>query len=413
MTRRVLIVSYYFPPLGLAGVTRPVQLFSRLAHYGYECDLLTVKPVAYFAYEPELLIGLDQTRIHRAGSYDPQRIMYVCGIRTLPATSHAASAQIATSIFPDSKRGWIGPAVRLGTKLVRRRGIDIVLSTSPPISAHVVARRIVAKTDTKWVADFRDLWTTMPIEDSYRSGERIERGKRLLTEIQKSATTITAVNRSVADYVGAKTVITNGYDPENAHQWSSQPELRGFVIGLLGTFNELLPVEPLLKCLMKVREKSPAAFARIRLLQVGRVDRAWLPAQLKAYGLDESCEIMGLQSRTRSVELLNAASMFYLGVKRGWGDRITTARIYDLLASGRPILAYAEKMSEISTVLSAAPNSMTFTEDTLGNASEYVADLIERQSKMQLMLNPIPGYADAYSWENIAAQFAALFDRIV
>ncbi|MCK4574663.1 MAG: glycosyl transferase family 1, partial [candidate division Zixibacteria bacterium] len=63
--KRVLLVCYYFPPLGGAGVGRPLSLFRYLPQFGYECDLLTVKPVAYRGYEPELLEGLDQSRIYR------------------------------------------------------------------------------------------------------------------------------------------------------------------------------------------------------------------------------------------------------------------------------------------------------------------------------------------------------------
>ena len=67
MNGRVLLICYYFPPLGLGGVGRPLNLFKRLPNHGWECDVLTVKPVLYRAYEPELLDGLDQSRISGRG----------------------------------------------------------------------------------------------------------------------------------------------------------------------------------------------------------------------------------------------------------------------------------------------------------------------------------------------------------
>ncbi len=411
MTRRVLLICYYFPPLGLAGVTRPLQLFRRLVNHGYECDILTVKPVAYHAYEPELLEGLDESRIHRSGSRDPQRMMYLCGIRSISVRSTSAAQSLKSSIFPDSKRGWIGPAVTLGLRLMGERRYDFLLSTSPPISTHVVAQRLASKTGVKWVADFRDLWTTETIDASYRKASLAERGHRLLNEIRSGAASMTAVNRSVADYVGASNVITNGFDPEIARLWSAGGDQHRFTIGLLGTFNDLLPLEPLLESLAALREKTPPAFARVRLLQVGRVDRVWLAKQLEKYDLASLCEMHGLQSRQRTVEILSACSLFYLGVQPGWGDRITTARVYDLLASGRPILAYARSTSELASLLTGATGCRTFSEETVGEATDFIAKLIARSAGGQLCFEPCPEYARPYSWDNVAAQFAALFDR--
>jgi len=411
--RRVLIVCYYFPPLGLAGVTRPLQLYSRLAKLGYECHVLTVKPVTYYAYEPELLIGLNQSGIHRAGSRDPQRLMYLCGMRTVSDRSTDTARRLKSSIFPDSKRGWIRPAVRLGRKLIKEQRYDLLLSTSPPISAHVVASKLAAETGVKWVADFRDLWTTESIEESYGHADMVERGRLLLNEIESKAASITAVNRSVAEYVGASNVITNGFDPVHAKLWSATPDRSRFVIGLLATFNDRLPVEPLLNCMTNLREKVPSIFHRIRLLQVGRVDREWLATQLKGYDLANLCDMHGLQSRARTVDLLSASSLFYIGVQPGWGDRITTARVYDLLASGRPILAYAKQTSELASLLAGVTDGRTFTEDSISEATDFIRELAARHADGELRFEPIPEYAKPYSWDIVAAQFAALFDRIL
>ncbi len=142
MKARVLLVAYYFPPLGMAGVGRPLNLFKHLPSFGYDCDLLTVKPVAYRKYEPELLDGLDLSRIYRAGSFDPQRIMYLLGIRQVNPRTIARGSAVGEKLFPDSKIGWVRPAVRLGKKLHARNQYAAVISTSPPISSHLVGMRL-------------------------------------------------------------------------------------------------------------------------------------------------------------------------------------------------------------------------------------------------------------------------------
>lgn len=413
MKRRVLIICYYFPPLGLAGVTRPLQLFRRLAKHDYECHVLTIKPVAYYAYEPELLSELDQSRIHRSGSSDPQRLMYLCGVRRVPGRSTGTARRLRSSIFPDSKRGWIGPAVRLGLKLNREQKYDLLLSTSPPISAHVVALRLAARTGVKWVADFRDLWSTQSIEDTYSNASMVRRGRRLLGDLKSVAASVTAVNGSIAEYLGTSNVITNGFDPDHAKLWNASPDSDRFIIGLLGTFNDQLPIEPLLNCLAALREKNASSFQRVRLLQIGRVDKDWLVKQLDKYNLTDCCDIRGLQSRARTVELLSAASLFYLGMQHGWEDRITPARVYDLLASGRPILAYTRPGSELSLPVAKMTVSMTFTETNASEATEFIGKLAAKHACGELLFEPVPEYARPYSWDNVAAQFAALFDRIL
>src|SRR5512140_2538291 len=166
---KVLLICYYFPPLGLAGVTRPLNLFKYLPQHGYDCDVLTVKPVAYRKYEPELLQGLDASRIHRAGSRDPQRLMYLLGIREVNPKTIERGGSLGESLFPDSKVGWVAPAVRLGKRLYRQNSYRAIISTSPPISSHLVGMKLAEQLGVPWVADFRDFWTLRPIEQSYQS----------------------------------------------------------------------------------------------------------------------------------------------------------------------------------------------------------------------------------------------------
>ncbi len=116
--KHILIICYYFPPLGLAGVRRPLALLKKMTALGHSVDILTVKPVTYFVYEPELLKGLDLSRIFRAGSTDPQRIMYLLGKRTITPGGAKSAKGMSPGIFPDSKKGRVRPAIKLGRTLV-------------------------------------------------------------------------------------------------------------------------------------------------------------------------------------------------------------------------------------------------------------------------------------------------------
>jgi len=131
---RALLICYYFPPVGGAGINRPLGMVRHLPENGVDCDVLTVKPIAYCVMEPELLDGLDESRIHRAGSTDPLRLLYLAGVHRLGRGSARRARPASRRLFPDSKIGWVRPAIRLGADLLKSAKYDIIMSTSPPIS---------------------------------------------------------------------------------------------------------------------------------------------------------------------------------------------------------------------------------------------------------------------------------------
>ncbi len=413
MTRRVLLVSYYFPPLGLGGITRPLHLFKLLPSFGYECDVLTVKPVLYHAYEPELLMDLDRNRIHRSGSRDPQRLLYLCGVRKMSRRVHAGAESARERFFPDSKIGWVGPATRLGKRIIRSRKIDLIISTSPPISAHLIGMRLSQETGIPWVADFRDFWGSYPVEQSFERPESVDKGKTLLKQIVGAVKAVITVNRSIADYLGCGEVITNGFDSELAKRWRTPAAGSEFTIGLLGTFNDDLPVEPLFRVLAELRSRSPHDFERLRLKQVGRVDQVWLESLLKKYELTGICTSHGLQPRDRTVYLLSEASMFYIGLNPGKETDILPGRMFDMLASGRPVLAYVPTESEIGRLIEQSHNGFCFGDATIQSAADYLQNCLMRASMQTLTVEPLPPYATPYSWDTLVEKYARLLDRIV
>jgi len=232
---RVLLVCYYFPPLGGAGVNRPLQLFRGFPKFGFECDVLTVKPVTYRVYEPELLTNDAPGRIYRSGSRDPQRLMHILGMRKLKDETIDRGRTVSNKFFPDSKIGWVKPAIRLGRTIADNRHYKAIVSTAPPISTHLVAMRPAAEFKLPWIADFRDLWTALPIEGSYSSDGAEKKARRLLRKIGKGTAGITAVNTTVADYVGASAVIPNAFDSGLASLWRKPDPESTFTIGVLGT----------------------------------------------------------------------------------------------------------------------------------------------------------------------------------
>lgn len=410
--KRVLLVCYYFPPLGGAGVGRPLALFKQFPRFGYECHVLTVKPVAYRSYEPELLDGLDTRRIYRSGSYDPQRLMYLVGVRKVTDAAINRGKKLSNRFFPDPKIGWVRPAVKLGRVLAENRHYNFIISTSPPISIHLAAMKLAEEFDIPWIADFRDYWTGYKAENWFDRKRQIDRALSLLHDITDRASIVTAVNLAIVDYLQTGKAIFNGYDDERARSWTLPPDSRNFVIGVLGTLDELRPVEPLFKLLAALRKEAYRAFDKVRLLQVGQVNVAGFETLLDRYGLRDRTDLRGIRSRTDTIAILSQASLMYVGLSAPRENDIVPGRIFDMLASGRPIMAYVPKGSVIESLVKESGNGFCWTDDSLPGAVGYLRRQIELSGGKELLIRPLPPYATRFSAEKMVERFVDVMETL-
>ncbi len=415
MNKRVLMICYYFPPLGGAGVGRPLSLYRYLPEHGCECDVLTVKPVTYRVYEPELLEGLSTERIYRSGSNDPQRLMYMFGFRRVKDSTIRRGRRASGRFFPDPKIGWVRSASKLGRILCENRSYDALITTSPPMSCHLVGQKLSAEFKVPWVADFRDFWTSHKIEDVFDSPARIERAWALVEKIKADATAVTVCNGAIAEYLKTGEVVYNSYDPVAAEGWKVPGNGDDFVIGLLGTFDDIVPVEPLFKVLARVRRKDPGLFKRIRIEHVGRIDSAWLETQLREYDLKARFVSHGYHSKRESSGILSSSSLVYLGLGSRKEEGIVPSRLFDLFASGRPILASVSENGESGRLILPTENGGCFNADSerdVDSAADYVITLLRLNQAGDLKIVCRPEYARKYTAENMAAQFARIIKAL-
>ncbi|MBU8932933.1 MAG: hypothetical protein KOO62_02890 [candidate division Zixibacteria bacterium] len=411
--RRILLICYYFPPLGGAGVSRPLALFKHLPECGWDCHVLTVKPVVYRAYEPELLSELNTSGVYRAGSHDPQRLMYLLGIRQVKASTIARGKVASDRFFPDSKVGWVRSAIGLGRDLLNNRVYHAIASTSPPMSSHLVARKLAREFSIPWVADFRDYWTAYRAEDFYDSQPRkIRRARKLLTAIKKETVAITAINDSIGEYVGATDIIYNSFDRDLARLWKLPPTTGDYFIGLLGTLNDIYPVRPLLRVLSSLRTAHPELFALVKMIQVGLFDKDWLLPQLEEFDLVEKFELLGFQKRAETIGLLSQTSLLYVGLPSVREKGFSTGRIYTMLSSGRPILAAVPPQGEIARLLAPSGNGFCYFGDTEDMAVSWLADQILQWGRGESAVRLEPDYARPYASDSMAMKFADVLDKL-
>jgi glycosyltransferase involved in cell wall biosynthesis len=359
--KKVLIISYYFPPLGMGGVQRITKFVKYLPESGWKPYVLTVKDVEYIAKDRSLLNDLtDQARITRTGSFDPLRIQFllknILGSRDeeVARESLKKSGLLSWLFFPDNKVGWIPFALKKGLSVCRREKIDLIFSTSPPPSAHLTAYLIKRATKIPWIADFRDPWIGYKLE-RYPTQLHLLLKKRLEKTIITNADKVVAANPIIKGELEKTNprkenlcLIDQGYDEEDFENFRPvAPEK--FTIGYLGTFSQDCNPEPFFCALGELISENLVPKKKIGLKHVGGSLQIDMRKMAQKYGLQEILETKGYISHKDALNQMENVSVLLLVTSDD--PCVFPAKVFEYLRLGKPILGIVPQDSEMAKLL--------------------------------------------------------------
>ncbi|MCP4567702.1 MAG: glycosyltransferase family 4 protein [FCB group bacterium] len=352
MARRVLVIAYYFPPLGMGGVQRMAKLAKYLPEFGYDVTVLTVKDIRYPAYDKSLLDDLpDSVEIIRSGSCDPARLARFLPFSFRPGKKLSLAAKNKGGLWPDSKIGWKKSALKTARRLIEAQPPDMIISSSPPITAHLVAMELKEQYGLPWVADFRDIWESRPPEDLYREQKLIDKSNDLLKNIADNADAVTTVNTTIATRLNSKArVIMGGYDVDDMGDIAADREDSKFVFCYLGTVGPLQPMEPFFEAVRQASAADLEFAARASFRIIGVNDPEWIMQAAARFGLDKQVELIGYLPHREALAQASSASVSILSVPAGYSE-ISTGKIFDLLALPMPILASVPTQGEAEKLI--------------------------------------------------------------
>ncbi len=244
--------------------------------------------------------------------------------------------------FPDEHRRWIGPAITLGGKVMQREEIQAILSSSSPVSAHIIARRLKDRFGVRWVADLRDLWSQ---NHNYPYG-RVRRWVESILERRtlRHADVVTTVSEPLAAMLSCQLgrhveVITNGYDPRLVNA-APAAVTRLFTITYTGQiYEKMQDPSKLLKAVRELIDKGELDESDIGIRFFGSPS-GMLEAAIKAYGLEDVARQFGPVPGPEAVHRQRESQLLLL---LNWEDPlqkgIYTAKLFEYLAARRPIIA--------------------------------------------------------------------------
>jgi glycosyltransferase involved in cell wall biosynthesis len=370
---RLLLVSHHFPPMGGAGVQRALKFARYLGDFGVavtvlagddpdylqDASLLSELPPAVAVHRVPHRTLLQRTMaLRRGGTAGPAAPAAPARASVAPASPSAPGVRWRDAVlagwaalqWPDERGGWARAAEAVGQRLLRERGHDVVMSTSPPVAAHALACRLARRAGLPWVADWRDLWTDNP---SYaRPAWRWALDQRLERRWHERADGIVTVTPSWQRLLRARApaatpvaFVPNGYDEAD---FASAPEPASadgcWRLVHVGTLYAHQTPLPLLEAAERMLAAEPGLQARLRLRLVGAVGSRFAPA-LSAFEArwPGVIEATGAVGHAEAVAEMQRADALLLLVGGGAAARgVLPGKLFEYLRAGRPMLVVGE-----------------------------------------------------------------------
>jgi len=393
---RVLIITYYWPPSGGAGVQRWLKFSKYLPQSGWEPVILTVDP-EYAAY-PSSDASLEKdvpesTLVYRTKATDWFRF-YRSDKSKVPSAGFATNKDdslkgkisrfIRGNFFiPDPRRGWNRYAFRKACELIEQKGIKHVITTSPPHSTQLMGLKLKKKyPGIKWIADLRDPWTEIYYYDLFYPtflSRKIDRNYE--RSVLKNADIITTVGPSLGEKFesivpGVRErikIVHNGFDESDFENVSaSTPEK--FTISYTGTISESYPVEGFVKALQKVI----AGGIDISLKFTGYISDVHRERFISALG-NGRLEFISYSDHNIAVRNMLSSSLQLLILPKDPDNRIfLPGKLFEYIASGKPILCLGPTDGDSAGILEKGGFGKCFDYDDIVGVSDFIIRSVQK-----------------------------------
>lgn len=357
--RDVLIVAYYFPPLGGIGSVRMSGFARHLPEYGWRVTVLAPAGPAQ-PVDPD--VHFPEEQVVRSRSVEISRIgkqVLQAGGETGPARARGIRRAIQKAArryvyFPDAQIGWYYPAVKAGREAMRANPFDAIFSSAFPVTGHLIGRRLHRASGVPWVAEWRD-----PFSDLLDAGAVNRwRARHLERSVAREASALVMPTPSWAQTHSERwnrpvTTITNGWEERvTAHA----PDRGNFVLAHLGTlYPQWQDLTGLWEAIRRLADAGEPGVDRVLFIGEPQVE---VREQLAARGLTARVEITGLLPQREAWERLRGVGALLLAGPRdnrpelrGW----SSGKMFEYLASDLPIIFVGDLGTDAARLLEQYP----------------------------------------------------------
>lgn len=424
--KKLLIITYYFPPAGGPGVQRWLKFVKYLPEFG-------VQPIVYVPENPTYPIideGLvsqisDKVIVLKNKILEPYQLASVFSKNKTKKISSGIFPQKKKQTFldktflwvrgnlfiPDARVLWVKPSVSYLEKYIRENNIDTIVTSGPPHSLHLIGLELKEKLNVKWFADFRDPWTTIGYHKALRlSNYAAKKHKKLESKVLNTADTIIVTSKTTKVEFEAITnkpisVITNGYDIENVEKQTLDTK---FTLAHIGSFLSDRNPPFLWECLVELLQEIPDFKTHLEIKLIGAVSQEVLDA-ISQFNLTEYLNLLGYVSHHEAIAHQKKSQVLLLiEINSEDTKSIIPGKLFEYMVSNRPIIAIGPQGSDFADIIKETNTGVFFDYSEKAKLKSVILDFYNQFLEGKLQSNGVG--LQQYSRKNLTKQLAQLIN---
>lgn len=432
MKKRVLIITYYWPPSGGVAVQRVLKFSKYLRDFNWEPVIYTVSNGEFPEIDYSLMSEIpDGVEVLKTKIWEPYSLYKIITGKKKRVGIHrneiksGGKISVAESIsiwirgnlfIPDTRFLWIKPSFSYLKKRVDKKNFQAIISTGPPHTNHLIAIKLSRFTGIPWLADFRDPWTTMDYYKDLKLTRFADRRHHLLElRVLTSASAVTVVGRLMKDEFEGKgsrrvEMITNGFDESDFRDTYVKLDSE-FSIVHVGSFLKRRNPVSLWAAIAKLKEENHPLIKNLKIKLIGRVDLSILDS-IAHYGIDEFFIHIPFIPHNEVLHFLKSAQILLLPIDDFDGAKwVLTGKLFEYMASRRPVLCIGPLDGDAASIINETGIGETFGFDDREGLMSYLIRQYDLYlaNKLELEKN---SDVSMYSRRELTRKIAQLLDEI-
>jgi hypothetical protein len=398
---KVLIITYYWPPAGGSGVQRWLKFVKYFRDFDIEPVVYTVENPKYPILDESLQKDIPKgIEILKQPIFEPNSILSFFGkkktesagfLNPTPSFYGKILQYIRANYFiPDARKFWINPSVKYLKKDISKNNIDVIITTGPPHSMHLIGLKLKQQLGVKWIADFRDPWTEIDyFHQLPLSKIAINKHHFLEQEVLLNADKVLVVgntmNKNYAKFNNNVVTITNGFDGEII---SAETNLDSkFTITHIGLMNADRNPKMLWEVLAEIISENKDFSKDFKLKLIGKVDASVIDV-ITTNNLDNNVELIAYVSHNEVIEYQKKSQVLLLLLNNVPSAKgIITGKVFEYLMVNRPILAIAPKDGDLAEILNETNAGTVVDFEDSTTLKNTILELYSKYKKGNLSVN--------------------------
>lgn len=421
---KVLVIAYYFPPMGLSGVQRTLKFVKYLKQYNWEPTVITTEKVAYFAHDEYLQKEVDETgiRVIRVGGSEPNSLLSKQGTIKLPSefVRKTFNRISQTFLIPDNKLSWAKKALNKTIDLLSNEHYDCLFISAPPFSQFDVFSAIKKYQNIPIVLDYRDLWVdnqfSFYLTPLHKNMHRRKEYKAL-----KSADKIIVTNRRIKEKLindykfisfDEVFILPHGYDPEDFARFEPMQKPNDkMLITYAGLFYEYITPKYFLRAFKKLIVENPSIAENIRLSFVGLlgIENQKLIRELK---LQAYISEFGYLNHLETIQKLMLSDVLWFMVGKGKSaETISSGKLFEYFGTRKPIIACVPD-GALKMAVSEYKASFVTEPDNIDQIKDAILHIYKLYKEGNI---PIPDekYVESFRRDILTEQLAKQLNKVL